>query len=134
MSSRVSGSARPPSTPRKAGRPRARGAWSGSTRLGRGIASRRLRILDAARKPVVAGPPTEERPMVDRLPRCPGPERISRREMLVVSGAGLLGLSLPGLLRAEADAREWDAGLSSRADACIVVFLNGGPSHLDMWD
>src|SRR5262249_41142322 len=26
------------------------------------------------------------------------------------------------------------AGSSASADACILVFLNGGPSHLDMWD
>jgi hypothetical protein len=25
-------------------------------------------------------------------------------------------------------------GSAPRADACIVIFLNGGPSHLDMWD
>jgi hypothetical protein len=42
--------------------------------------------------------------------------------------AGLLGLTLPRLLRADA------AGLRRGADACILVFLNGGPSHLDMWD
>ena len=57
-----------------------------------------------------------------------------RREMLQVGGAGLLGLSLPGLLRAEAEAEAGHAGLSPRADACILIFLNGGPSHLDMWD
>ena len=71
---------------------------------------------------------------MDHLPCCRGPERISRREMLQIGGAGLLGLGLPGLLRAEAEAREGRAGPSPRADACIVVFLNGGPSHLDMWD
>ena len=81
-----------------------------STRPGRGIASRRPRSLDAARKPGVSGPPTDGRPMVDHLPRCRGPERISRREMLQVGGAGLLGLSLPGLLRAEAEAREGAPG------------------------
>ncbi len=26
------------------------------------------------------------------------------------------------------------SGLTARADHCIVLFLNGGPSHLDMWD
>jgi hypothetical protein len=39
-----------------------------------------------------------------------------------------LGLSLPRLLRAEA------ARHAASADSCILVFLNGGPSHLDMWD
>ena len=69
----ASASARPPSSPRKARRPRARVAWSGSMRPGRGIASRRPRSLDAARKPGVSGPPTDGRPMVDHLPRCRGP-------------------------------------------------------------
>ncbi|MFO0879344.1 MAG: DUF1501 domain-containing protein [Gemmataceae bacterium] len=54
---------------------------------------------------------------------------LSRRRLLQVGGASLLGLSLPRLLAA--DARRIR---SVRADSCIVVFLNGGPSHLDMWD
>lgn len=57
---------------------------------------------------------------------CPGP-RLSRRKMLQVGGAGLLGLGLPRLLQAQ-------ERRASRADACILIFLNGGPSHLDMWD
>jgi len=60
---------------------------------------------------------------------CPGPLRISRREVLQVGGIGLLGLTLPRLLRARSQ-----AGHRATADACILVFLNGGPSHLDMWD
>jgi hypothetical protein len=43
-----------------------------------------------------------------------------------------MGISLPRLLAAAEAAR--DSGLRPRADACIVIFLNGGPSHLDMWD
>jgi hypothetical protein len=43
-----------------------------------------------------------------------------------------MGLSLPGLLRAEAQGRQ--EGLEPRADACVLIFLNGGPSHHDMWD
>jgi hypothetical protein len=43
-----------------------------------------------------------------------------------------MGISLPRLLLAEEAARE--TGLQPRANACIVIFLNGGPSHLDMWD
>jgi hypothetical protein len=69
-----------------------------------------------------------------RLPRtasCPGP-RVSRRRMLQIGGASLLGLSLPRLLRA--DGERAASGLPARADHCIIVFLNGGPSHLDMWD
>jgi Protein of unknown function (DUF1501) len=54
----------------------------------------------------------------------------SRREFLRVGALGGLGLTLPRLLAARAD----EVGLPPRADACIIVFLNGGPSHLDMWD
>jgi hypothetical protein len=60
---------------------------------------------------------------------CQGPLRISRRDILQVGGIGLLGLALPGLLRAAAQPRR-----SASANACILIFLNGGPSHLDMWD
>jgi hypothetical protein len=52
--------------------------------------------------------------------------------MLQVGAIGALNLALPRLLVAgEASAR---AGKAARADSCILVFLNGGPSHLDMWD
>ena len=54
--------------------------------------------------------------------------RVSRREFLRVGALGGLGLTLPELLAAKG------IGISTRADACIVIFLNGGPSHLDMWD
>jgi hypothetical protein len=52
--------------------------------------------------------------------------------MLQVGGAAFMGLSLPRLLRAEAQPN--GTGLTPRADACIILFLDGGPSHLDMWD
>jgi len=53
--------------------------------------------------------------------------------MLRAGTAGVLGLSLPQLLRADA-ARTQAGTHASAADACILIFLNGGPSHLDMWD
>src|SRR5271170_4739155 len=62
---------------------------------------------------------------------CPGP-RLSRRQLLQIGGASLLGLSLPQLLRAER--RDDPHARAASADACILIFLNGGPSHLDMWD
>jgi len=55
----------------------------------------------------------------------------SRRRLLAASGLGLLGLSLPRLLRAEAAASQ---RIAPQADAAIFLFLNGGPSHLDIWD
>ena len=58
--------------------------------------------------------------------------RITRRRMLEAGSLGLAGLTLPALLRADAERRL--TGIRARADACILVFLDGGPSHLDMWD
>jgi hypothetical protein len=52
--------------------------------------------------------------------------------MLSIGSLGLMGLSLPRLLRADVLAGE--RGIAPRADACVLIFLNGGPSHLDMWD
>lgn len=55
----------------------------------------------------------------------------SRRELLRLGGIGAMGLTLPQLLAAD-DART--NGPPASADACIIIHLNGGPSHLDMWD
>lgn len=57
----------------------------------------------------------------------------TRRELLRAGGLGAIGLSLPRLLAAD-EARRQEASSSAKADACIVIYLNGGPSHLDMWD
>jgi Protein of unknown function (DUF1501) len=58
----------------------------------------------------------------------PAPRLVSRRQVLQAGAIGYLGLSLPRLLRADA------LGTAATADSCILIFLNGGPSHLDMWD
>ena len=56
---------------------------------------------------------------------------ITRRHLIHLGSLGGVGLTLPRLLAA----REANASrLKPTADACIVIFLNGGPSHLDMWD
>ncbi|HEX5443395.1 MAG TPA: DUF1501 domain-containing protein [Pirellulales bacterium] len=56
---------------------------------------------------------------------------VSRRHVLRVGmlGLGGLGLSLADLLAAERAPE-----VRPTADACILLFLDGGPSHLDMWD
>lgn len=58
--------------------------------------------------------------------------RWSRRRLLQMGmlGLGSWGISLPELLAAE----QSQPLAGSTADACILIFLNGGPSHLDMWD
>ena len=53
---------------------------------------------------------------------------LTRRGLLHVGALGGIGLSLLQLLAADTQSQ------SARADSCIVIFLNGGPSHLDMWD
>jgi hypothetical protein len=57
---------------------------------------------------------------------------ITRRRLLQAGSLGLVGVTLPRLLQADSVRRA--AGTRARADACILVFLDGGPSHLDMWD
>jgi len=56
----------------------------------------------------------------------------TRRQVLQVGAIGLMNLTLPRLLRAEQ--RRLETGQNASADSCILIFLNGGPSHLDMWD
>ncbi len=60
------------------------------------------------------------------------PDCLSRRDLLQVGGLGLTGVSLPGFLAARETTRA--RGGKTRADACILIHLNGGPPHLDMWD
>jgi len=73
------------------------------------------------------------------IPGRPGAtcDGMSRRELMRVGGAGLLGISLANLLSLEA--RAADSGGKKQtgfgtAKNFIFVFLQGGPSHLDIWD
>lgn len=59
---------------------------------------------------------------------------ISRRKILEIGGSAFLGLTVPRLLRAETERARKGLGLEPTADSCILIFLNGGPSHIDMWD
>jgi uncharacterized protein (DUF1501 family) len=68
---------------------------------------------------------------------CPEYERLThdRREFLRVGSLSLLGLSLPKLLAAEAQASNYGAEKPrARAKSCIFVFLAGGPSQLETFD
>ncbi len=62
--------------------------------------------------------------------------RPSRRELLRAGSLGLLGLSLPGLLRGRAAAEQAATPASSfgRAKSCILLFMWGGPAQQDTWD
>ncbi len=60
----------------------------------------------------------------------------TRRDVLRVGGSGMLGMTLGTMLHLKAQAaplaperRGWN-----RAKSIIMVYLQGGPSHLDLWD
>src|SRR5215211_8745690 len=55
---------------------------------------------------------------------------MSRRQLLKAGGLGLLGLNMPGLLRAAATRN----GPKAKAKSVIFLFQFGGPSHIDMFD
>lgn len=74
-----------------------------------------------------------------KSPRQAMNDHVSRREILRVGGGALFGLTLPQLLQLQSsasalpsssvDARGWGS-----AKNVILIFLQGGPSHLDLWD
>src|SRR5688572_16237554 len=57
---------------------------------------------------------------------------VGRRGMLKASMAGLAGLSLPELLRTRA--RGAAGGNGPPPKSCILLWMAGGPSHIDTWD
>lgn len=57
----------------------------------------------------------------------------SRRNMLKASLAGLAGLSVPGLLRHRAIATEAGRAIGGNKSV-ILLWMAGGPSHIDTWD
>lgn len=65
----------------------------------------------------------------------------SRRDILRVGGSGMLGLSLGTMLKLQAAGSARAASVSprerpgwGRAQSIIMVYLQGGPSHIDLWD
>ena len=56
-------------------------------------------------------------------------DQVSRRSFLKIGGLAMGGLTLPELLRAEAQ-----AGTGRSRKAVIMIFLSGGAPHQDMYD
>ncbi len=56
-------------------------------------------------------------------------DRVSRRSFLKIGGLAMGGLTLPELLRAEAQ-----SGIGRSRKAVIMIFLSGGAPHQDMYD
>ncbi len=58
---------------------------------------------------------------------------LSRRSVLKAGLAGLAGFTLPDLLRLRAEATAQGASLAGRKSV-ILIWMTGGPSHIDTWD
>lgn len=61
----------------------------------------------------------------------------TRRDILRVGSSGMMGLSLGAMLNLKAQASESSVGGGpgwGKAKSIILVYLQGGPSHLDLWD
>src|SRR5881296_832935 len=57
----------------------------------------------------------------------------SRRSMLKASLSGLAGLTLPGLLQLRGEAVKNDKPIRGNKSV-ILLWMAGGPSHIDTWD
>jgi uncharacterized protein (DUF1501 family) len=67
-----------------------------------------------------------------RARRRDGLAVVDRRGMLKAGLAGVAGLSLPELLRSRAAAAA--RGTAGKKKSCILLWMAGGPSHIDTWD
>ena len=67
-------------------------------------------------------------------------DRVTRRDLLRVGGSGVLGLTLADLFalqKASANTNNKEVGGGpgfGKAKSVIFIYLQGGPSHLDLWD
>jgi hypothetical protein len=69
---------------------------------------------------------------LDRGRRCDG---VARRDFVRLGGLAALGLSLPQALAPQrASAESQNASPAVRAKSCILIWLDGGPSHLETFD
>jgi hypothetical protein len=62
---------------------------------------------------------------------------VTRRDLLRVGGSGVMGMSLGSMLRLQAASAKEAGGAApgwGKAKSVIMVYLQGGPSHLDLWD
>src|SRR5262245_16962673 len=57
--------------------------------------------------------------------------QLTRRQWLKLSAAGVVGYSMSGWLGALAQDAAADP---KRRRACILLWMNGGPSTIDLWD
>ena len=68
---------------------------------------------------------------------CDAETKMTRRDLLRLGGSTMLGLSLGQLLNLKASANTGAIGGApgwGKAKSVIMVYLQGGPSHIDLWD
>jgi uncharacterized protein (DUF1501 family) len=61
----------------------------------------------------------------------------TRRDFLRIGGAGMMGLTLNNIFRAQAASTASGAAGSpgwGKAKNVVMIYLQGGPSHIDLWD
>ena len=58
----------------------------------------------------------------------------ARRDFLRVGSLSFLGISLSQYLEAKVLAAAGGLDNKSTAESCILLWLEGGPSHIDTWD
>ena len=58
---------------------------------------------------------------------------VGRRNMIKAGMGGIAGLSLPELLRVRSESALAGDEIPSRKSV-ILLWMTGGPSHIDMWD
>ena len=61
----------------------------------------------------------------------------TRRDVLRVGGSSVMGLSLANLMNlrnATASEGSYGGPGFGKAKSVILIYLQGGPSHLDLWD
>src|SRR5437588_9276592 len=68
-----------------------------------------------------------------RTGSAPDCSAVSRRTFLRVGGLAAFGLTLPTYLRAVAETPGMNTG-ARKAKRCILLWMQGGPSHLDTFD
>ena len=57
---------------------------------------------------------------------------LNRRNFVQLGLAGMASMGLPGILRAKADSAA--AGFTPKDTSVILIWLDGGPSHMDLYD
>src|SRR3954451_18277113 len=68
---------------------------------------------------------------------CDANMKLTRRDLLRIGGSSILGLSLGSMFKLNAMAKETSLGGGpgwGKAKNMIMIYLQGGPSHLDLWD